>query len=168
MKFNLFKNKRQEKDVKSLPVSTMTKTVTKELYLDSINILYRSDKRFRANIAYSEYDDNSGLQEDIELIGEDWPDLLDKVNEHFGVDTQVDELKDDQELQTQARMEEAHWWMSHIVPSVRGEQHVDNINKHMNEISSNVNHHVHIPSNIQITSKPAQQKCSICGEIYYE
>lgn len=86
--FKLFKSKKQEAKLKEAPIITSKKEVKKVLELSNLSIEYNADYRnmYRAKLTYKENINNwtnEGINENVEIIGEDWGDLIEKVTKHF-------------------------------------------------------------------------------------
>lgn len=86
--FTLFKSKKQQEDLKEAQIIDSTKKIEKTLKLYNLRIEYNVDYRhmYKATIVYKENLNtwiSDGASESAEIIGENWADLIDKVNEHF-------------------------------------------------------------------------------------
>lgn len=89
---NLFRNKKQVEDLKSigtlLPDDKIVETT--KLKLSSLHITYNISDRmiFRARIVYIERPTdygNQGTSKEVSFTADSWPALIDKVLEHFRV-----------------------------------------------------------------------------------
>lgn len=86
--FKFFRNQEQEKSIKDIGPPQVVKEVSQVLSLASLNIQYSADMKepYRANITYeqrpTEWRDK-GVIDKVEIIGNSWVDLLDRVAEHF-------------------------------------------------------------------------------------
>ncbi len=88
--FGLFKSKEQVEQVKELAPILPTATVieTTELQLSGVRIVYSVSARepFQAWINYHERPTdwgNQGTTKEVNLKASSWPELIDKVTEHF-------------------------------------------------------------------------------------
>lgn len=88
--YNPFIKKKEKEKLKELPLPEATKSVSKKLSLYSVslqyNVRYSSGHKFSANISYKENPkdySNPGIVEELELLADSWPELVEKVSDHF-------------------------------------------------------------------------------------
>lgn len=85
---NSFKSKKQVEELKELPLLESRKTVTSNLKLHTLHIVFSVGRRqpYSAEFIYVERPTdygNQGVKEVEEITAGTWPELIDKVVEHF-------------------------------------------------------------------------------------
>ncbi|HJQ07975.1 MAG TPA: hypothetical protein VJ836_00675 [Candidatus Saccharimonadales bacterium] len=86
---NLFKSKKQVEDLKAISLLEVNKTVTNNLKLSELRIIFDVSQTsiYQARITYYERPTNwndRGTSVSERLDANSWPELIDKVIEHFG------------------------------------------------------------------------------------
>lgn len=86
--FKLFKSKQQEESLKSIPTLDVEKHRQISLKLTRLNMTFSISQTlpYQAVIEYAERPTNwndPGVLDSVRIVADSWPELLDKVNEHF-------------------------------------------------------------------------------------